>query len=141
MSANVKLSIRGRQFYEDQDPEVIELRTEGTMENLGGNRWSVSYEETKLTGLEGVTTTFLLEEGKVTLRRTGSLNSEMVFVEGVVHESLYQMEFGSLLMSVCANQVYYELSDNGGVIDVVYRIEIEQSSAGMIEYHIEIKRI
>ena len=99
MEKNVVLAIRGTQRYEEQEPEVIELVTEGTMVFRNGG-WDISYEESALTGLEGVTTTFRVEPGKVILTRTGKLNSQMVFQQGVPHESLYQMEFGTLMLTV-----------------------------------------
>ena len=76
------LSIRGQQRYEDQEAEVIELVTEGTMDFRDGG-WDISYQESALTGLEGVTTTFRVEQGKVTLSRTGKLRSQMVFLSTV----------------------------------------------------------
>ena len=36
MKRTVVLSIQGKQRYEDQDPEVIELVTEGTLEFRDG---------------------------------------------------------------------------------------------------------
>lgn len=138
MKQSVVLSIRGRQTYADQEPEVIELVTEGTMElNQGG--WDISYEETALTGLEGVTTTFRVEPGKVTLTRTGALNSQMVFQEGVPHDSLYQMAFGTLMLTVTATSVFYDIVPDGGVIDLSYHINIENTEAGVIDYHLDIR--
>ena len=139
MKIPVVLSIRGRQSYLDQDPEVIELVTEGTMEEYDGG-WDLSYEESDLTGLQGVTTTFRIEQEKIVLTRTGRLNSQMIFREGVAHDSLYQMEFGALMLTVCATHVEYDLTADGGTVDLVYRIEIEQTSAGTIDYHLEIRR-
>ena len=139
MKFPVVLSLKGTQSYLDQDPEVIELVTEGVMENHG-KRWDLSYEESDLTGLAGVTTTFQIEPGKVILNRTGKLNSQMVFVEGQQHDSLYQMEFGALMLSVRASRVEYQLSEEGGTVDLTYQIEIEQTSAGTIEYHLEIRK-
>ena len=138
MKKDVILSICGRQLYQDQEPETIELVTEGVLENRA-NGWCVSYQETELTGLQGVTTTFLLEPGTVTLDRKGPLNSTMVFREGQSHQSLYQMEFGALMLTVCAKKVQYALSEDGGTIDLIYRIEIEQTAAGTIEYHLDIR--
>ena len=138
MKQAVVLSIRGRQRYEGQEPDVIELVTDGTMEFVDGG-WDVSYEETELTGMAGVTTTFRVEPGKVTLRRTGKLRSEMVFQEGMRHESLYQLDFGALLMAVTAKQVYFDIVSDGGVIDIVYSIEIENSAAGIVDYHLDIR--
>ena len=139
MTIPVVLSLTGKQSYLDQEPEVIELVTEGVLENHG-QRWDLSYEESDLTGLAGVTTTFQLEPGKVVLNRTGKLTSQMIFVEGQQHDSLYQMEFGALMLSVRASRVEYHLSEEGGTVDLTYQIEIEQTSAGTIEYHLEIRK-
>lgn len=139
MRIPVVLSLKGIQSYLDQEPEVIELVTEGVLENHGQS-WDLSYEESDLTGLAGVTTTFQLEPGKVILNRTGKLTSQMIFVEGQQHDSLYQMEFGALMLSVRASRVEYRLSEEGGTVDLTYQIEIEQTSAGTIEYHLEIRR-
>lgn len=138
MKQKVVLSIRGRQSYADQDPEVIELVTEGTMEYRDGG-WDLSYEESELTGLAGVTTTFRVEPGKVMLTRTGRLSSQMVFQEGVTHDSLYQLEFGALMLSVKATRVYYDIVPDGGTIDLVYNICIENTEAGEIDYHLDIR--
>ena len=132
------LSIRGRQSYADQEPEVIELITEGTLEEVE-NGWELSYEESDLTGLRGVRTIFHLGDKTITLIREGKLNSQMVFQEGVSHDSLYQMEFGALMLTVCAIKVEANITADGGVIDLVYNIEIEQNAAGVIEYHLDIK--
>ena len=137
MKKNVTLSICGRQTYLDQDPDVIELVTEGTMERIG-NGWELRYEESALTGMEGVTTTFFVEPEKIVLTRTGKLHSQMVFQMGISHDSLYQMEFGALMITVCATKIETDLTENGGIVDLVYNIEIERSTAGTIDYHLEI---
>ena len=138
MKKSVMLSIRGMQRYPEQDPEVIELVTEGTMEPYKDG-WKLKYEESDLTGLAGVTTTFFIEPSVVTLQRTGPLTSRMEFREGVPHESLYQMEFGAMMITVCATKVSYDLSEDGGTVDLTYRIEIEQTAAGVIDYHLEVR--
>ncbi|MBR4991228.1 MAG: DUF1934 domain-containing protein [Oscillospiraceae bacterium] len=138
MKRNAVLSIRGRQTYADQEPEVIELVTEGTMEFRNGG-WDISYEESALTGLEGVTTTFRVEPGKVLLTRTGKLQSQMVFEEGVPHDTLYQMSFGTLMMTVKATFVFFDIVEDGGTIDLSYNLDIENTEAGIIDYHLDIR--
>ena len=138
MRRDVVLSIRGRQTYADQEPEVIELVTEGVMELRDGG-WDIRYEESELTGLEGVTTTFRVEPGKVILTRAGKLSSQMVFQEGLSHDSLYQMAFGTLMLTVRALQVFFDITPDGGTIDLVYEINIENTQAGIIDYHLEIR--
>lgn len=138
MKQPVILNIRGIQRYEGQEQDTIELVTEGFMERIEGG-WELSYEESDLTGLAGVTTVFRVEAGQITLRRSGKLNSQMIFREGVPHESLYQMEFGTLLMTVCAQKIECELHENGGYVDLVYSIQIEHSAAGLVEYHLDVR--
>ena len=138
MRVDVVLSLRGVQTYEDQEPDEIELVTDGILESTEKG-WILSYQESELTGLAGVQTTFLIERNKITLTRTGKLSSQMVFQEGVSHDSLYQMEFGALMITVCATRVRADLSEYGGVLDLQYSIEIEQNAAGKIDYHFDIK--
>jgi len=137
MKQYVVLSIRGRQSYQGQEPDVIELVTEGVLEQTISG-WELTYEESELTGLQGVTTTFGVEPDKITLTRKGRLNSQMVFQVGAVHESLYQMEFGALLICVMASRIHADITENGGTVDLEYAIEIEHSAAGVIDYHLEI---
>lgn len=134
----VVLSIRGSQEYPGQPPEVLELTTDGTMEFRDGG-WNISYQESALTGLEGVTTTFRVEPERVILTREGTLNSQMVFQLGVDHESLYQMPFGALLLTVRATHLFYDIVPDGGVIDLSYNINIENQEAGVIDYHLDIR--
>jgi uncharacterized beta-barrel protein YwiB (DUF1934 family) len=138
MKKRVMLSICGAQAYQDQEPDKIELLTEGTMEFRDGG-WDISYRESDLTGLAGVTTVFRVEPEKLTLTRSGKLTSRMVFQQGVPHESLYQMDFGALLMRVCAKQIYFDVTPEGGFVDLVYTIEIENSAAGQVDYHLDIR--
>lgn len=117
---------------------MVELVTDGTLE-YRDDGWDLSYQESDLTGLDGVTTTFRVEPGTITLTREGKLRSQMVFREGMRHESLYQMPFGTMMMAVCASKVHYDLSETGGSVDLLYDIEIEQSLAGNVVYHLDVR--
>ena len=138
MKRAVILSLHSRQSYEEQEAEEMELVTEGQMEFRDGG-WDISYAETALTGLEGVTTTFRVEKDQLTLKRTGQLNSEMVFRLGYAHDSLYQMPFGAFLMRVETTSLFYDIVPDGGSIDLCYRVTIENTQAGTIEYHMDIR--
>ena len=138
MKREVVLNLRGQQSYDGQEPDVIELVTEGTMEFYDGG-WNISYEESDLTGLAGVTTTFRVEPSRVILERTGNLRSRMVFEKDVPHDSLYQMAFGTMMITVCAKHLFFDIVPDGGVVDLLYTIEIENSATGMVDYHLEIR--
>ena len=138
MKREVLLTICGKQYYPNQEPEVIELMTEGTLEYRDGG-WDICYEESELTGMAGVTTSFRLEPGTVILERTGKLQSQMIFRLGIPHESLYQMDFGALLLTVCAQLIEATIDENGGTVDLQYAIAIENNDAGLVEYHLEVR--
>ena len=136
----VKLSIVGKQYYDGQEPDVIELVTDGTLEHEK-NVWVITYEESDLTGLAGVTTAFRIGPRGVALKRTGRLQSQMIFREGTRHESLYQMEFGALMIAVQAQKIHTDLTEAGGTVDITYTIEIENAASGTVEYHLDVKAV
>ena len=140
MKRKVLLSITGTQAYQDQEPEVMELMTEGEMEFADGG-WNISYQESDLTGLQGVTTTFRVEPDKVILNRTGPLRSTMEFQVGQSHDSLYQMEFGALMITVTTRHLFFDILPEGGQIDITYDIEIEKTEGGQIDYHLDIRAV
>lgn len=132
----VLLAITGTQRFGEEEPEVTKLVTEGTL-CRDGEIFLLSYAESELTGMEGTTTTFRIEQECVTLLRTGAVESRMVFAQGVEDRSLYDMGFGALMISVCADRVNVSIDENGGTLDVAYQITIEQETVGYIEYHID----
>ena len=135
----VLISISGTQQLVGDLPETIQLVTQGSYCFEPGYV-QFSYVETEMTGLEGVVTTFTIEDGKdVTLTRTGKVNSVMRFRLGQKNESLYDAGFACLLIGVTATEMTVLLNENGGVFDLEYAIEIEHTSCGTNTYHIEIK--
>ena len=93
MTKDVLIAIRGTQHTDGEEPQVIELTTDGTLTAEDGVL-TVSYRESEMTGLDGVITTFRVENDRVILQRDGDLNSTMTFIEGEKTESLYDMGFG-----------------------------------------------
>jgi uncharacterized beta-barrel protein YwiB (DUF1934 family) len=136
----VMLHVRGVQNYSDGEPEVIELTTEGTLEKQK-EVWEISYEESDLTGLAGVTTAFRVGPRGVVLKRPGKLENQMIFMEGRRHESLYRIDIGALMIAVQATKVESRVSDQGGTVDIYYNIEIEDTAMGSMEYHLTINPI
>ena len=82
MKLPVVLSVCGRQSYPGQEPEELELVTEGTLEKSASG-WMLEYQESDLTGMEGVATVFEIEDKKITLSRTGNPDNchDITFVD------------------------------------------------------------
>lgn len=138
MEKKVILTIRAEQTYEGQEPNAVELVSEGVLAQVDDG-WQICYEESDLTGLQGATTVFEVTPGRIVLSRSGALESRMVFEEGVRHDSLYQLDVGALMVCVCAKRIDANLSEDGGYMDVTYAILVEQSAAGTVRYHIDVK--
>ena len=117
----VTLFIRGEQYFDDVDPDATELVTEGTLE-LMEEGLRLTYQETSLTGMEGTTTTFEITGPQVTLRRAGTVNSQMVFEEGRQHTSLYETPYGELSVDIQTSALRHNLSDRGGLLEIRYSI-------------------
>ncbi len=139
MVQNAWISICGTQDIGSGEPHQLELVTEGSYCYEPGYA-KITYEETEVTGLEGVITSFTVEDGcRVTLSRTGKLNSSMTFIRGERHESLYDAGFAVLMVSVKTRSMTVLLNENGGVLDLEYEVEIEHEYCGTNSYHIQIR--
>ena len=137
---NVIISIKGTQSYEQQEDDVIELVTEGRLEREDEGHFTLSYQESELTGLEGTLTTFQIEPERITLMRLGGVNSEMVFELGRRHLSMYDTPYGALAMGVNTRELSAALDEQGGQIRIVYDIELDHALAGRNTFDIQIRQ-
>ena len=139
MENNVIISIQGKQSFEAQDDDTIELVTEGCLEPDGDDGYTLSYQESELTGLEGTLTTIQVEGEQVTLMRVGEVNSQMVFQEGRRHLSMYNTPYGAMAIGVNTRHLLAELTDQGGDIEIDYAIEVDHAIAGRNIFQIKVK--
>ena len=118
----VKISIKGHQYYDNNDDE-IEFITDGRFE-LDGTDYVISYDESDMTGLRGVTTTIrVTKDNLVTLHR-GSPDSAMIFEHGKRNQCHYLVEGGRVIMTVGPSKVINKLSGAGGSLFVDYKLEV-----------------
>ena len=139
MKKDVIISIKGQQRGEGIDEEPIELVTAGTLERLGGGCYTLSYEESEVTGLAGTLTTIRVEADRVTLQRVGAVNSQMVFEEGRRHLSMYDTPYGALSVGIHTRKMRCCLNDMGGEVEVHYALEIEHGAVGQSVFHISVR--
>lgn len=139
MENNVIISIQGKQSFEAQGDDTIELVTEGCLEPDGDDGYTLSYQESELTGLEGTLTTFQIEKDRITLMRVGEVNSQMVFEEGRRHLSMYNTPYGALSVGVSTRRMRSDLRRDGGSIEIHYAIEIDHAVAGQNLFQISVR--
>ena len=138
MEKDVVISIKGIQKYEDAEPDTIELVTEGRL-TRDGSGYTLTYQESELTGLEGTLTTIQVEGEQVTLMRVGEFNAQMVFQEGRRHLSMYNTPYGAMAIGVNTRHLMADLNDHGGDIEIDYAIEVDHAIAGRNVFQIKVK--
>ena len=134
----VLLFIRGEQYFDDVDPDATELMTDGVLE-MTEDGLRFSYQETELTGMEGTTTTFEVLGKKVILKRSGTVNSQMVFEEGKQHTSLYETPFGEMSVDIQTSRLLHNLTERGGVMEIKYSIAVEHTVTGRNCFKIRVR--
>lgn len=119
--------------------ELIELVLEGSL-SVEGNRVTVRYEETELTGMEGSTTTLSFDRtapGLVTMMREGAVRTVLVFEQGRQHICTYHTPFMPFEISVRTYRVVNELLENGFVY-LDYSLEIRGARLERNKFTMEI---
>lgn len=107
------------------DDDVVEMLTTGSFAREDG-KYIISYEESEATGFEGAQTTLLYEEaeGRVTLTRSGSVNTQLIVEKGKRHQCSYDLGFGSMIIGVNCSTIFSTLSDRGGQIAFGYSLDL-----------------
>lgn len=139
MEKEVVISIKGVQKYEGTAPDTMELVTKGRL-SREGESYTLSYQESELTGLEGTTTRVHIDGGRVTLLREGNTNSQMVFEEGRRHLSMYETPYGALSIGVNTRRMRSTVDEAGGDLEIDYAIEIDNLVAGQNLFRMNVKK-
>lgn len=122
MKKDAMITIKG--IYDiDGSNDTIELLTRGRFYRRNNSYW-VSYDESETTGYEGHKTTLHIEPDKVTMRRSGASESQLVVQKGVRHQCMYNTGFGAMTIGVSGKNVKSSLNDLGGTVDFSYSMDI-----------------
>lgn len=111
---DIMLRIVGRQIdrFDEVSEETMEFMTEGKAYKKGNATYLV-YEESQVSGLEGVKTTLRIgDDGTVRMKRFGSgvmIDTVMEFHQGRRFRSLYDTPYGSFPMEILTNSVINDL--------------------------------
>lgn len=139
MKQPVIISVEGTQRFVGEEKQTICIVTDGTM-NTQGDTVYLSYEESEISGMEGTTTTFEVKKDSVSLYRTGTVESKMVFEKGKKDVSLYNAGFGAMTIGVQARRLKNELGLEGGRLEISYGIEIGEQIKGLNSFVIQVRR-
>jgi len=120
---DVVITLKGVVNPENED-ELLELVTEGRLYRKNGS-YFITYRESELTGMAGVTTTLKVDAEGITVMRSRPVSTHMIFRQGETHFGLYQLEGGEpMTISVRTSRVRQTIGDNGGDVEVDYSIDV-----------------
>lgn len=138
MKKDVMIQIKGIQRV-DGELDSVELLTCGRFYRKNDSYY-LSYEESETTGFEGCRTTLRVDaEERVTMRRAGRTNSQLVVEKGCRHQCHYDTGFGPLVVGVSGERIKSTLSDKGGELEFSYSMDINAALASENRVIISVK--
>lgn len=115
---------------DDNSADRIDVTTEGVIRRRDG-RVELEYFETELTGMAGACTCISFEEDNpeiVTMIRTGTVTTALVFEEGKRHVCAYNTDEMAFEICVNTSKVDNRMTAQGGEIILDYCIEFRGAS-------------
>ena len=128
MLVKLKGNIRQPGAMED-DP--VQLTTVGSYAARGGIT-CVRYLESDDLGLgKDVYTHLILKDNRLVMtRRANGTETRLVFEPGKTHHSYYETPFGSFRVAVMTQKLDFDVSENGGKINVKYTLHLNDAFSG-----------
>ena len=137
MEKDVVISIKGMQEYEGAETDTIELVTEGRLIRDEGG-YTLSYQESELTGMDGTRTTIEFTPRSAMLTREGTVNSRMYFVRGQKNTFLYETPYGTATVGLETQRYRSTLSEHGGELEIGYVVDFDHAFVGRNQLKINI---
>ena len=110
---------------ENDEVEAEVFFTEAVMDISSTGIFTIRYEESELSGMEGTTTELIFSKNEpslVTLRRTGTVRCAIVMEEHRQHSGVYQTPVMPLDLTVTTHSLTNTITEDGGVLDAYYSI-------------------
>lgn len=84
----------------------------------------IDYDESEATGFEGSHVQLSIKDGIVTMTRTGSASSCLVFEKGQRHFCHYGTEFGDCMIGITTTSLYVKAQEDSCKVAVKYSIDV-----------------
>ena len=100
-----------------------ELFTKGEFRPHKGS-FFIDYDESEATGYEGSHVQMRIDDKMMTLTRTGTTFSSLIFENKTRHFCHYGTEFGDCMVGITTDELKPELNENGGKVHLKYTIDV-----------------
>jgi len=103
-----------------------------------GDHYYLRYEEAD-PEMEGTVTTIKLERGRIRLVRSGTVRSELVFVEGQSCRGSYETPQGNLELQTVTTAMMSDLAEGLGTADWSYELYVAGERTGSFRLQLTIE--
>lgn len=137
---DVIIDIVGAQGFGDQN-DVIELSTIGKMQEREG-KFLLTYEENETLKPNTVKTTLKADgNNRVTMIRSGAVNSKLIIEKGKRNTCFYSIPQGELMLGIFGEEIDNTLNNNGGKVKMSYTIDIDNNLLSKNTVEISVKEV
>ena len=136
MEKSAVISIRS--FSDLDKDEIIEVVTPGKF-HLGESEFKAVYEESEISGMDGITTTLVIKDDVLVLEREGSTSTRMEFKKGEDVISLYNTPYGMMNINISTKELDIDMDEDGGVIYTKYVLGLEGQPGITTELKVKIR--
>ena len=126
---------------DEDEPQSMEMFSDARL-RLTDDMFSLSYEESELTGMEGTSSqlSFMRSQPElVTMLRSGSVSTALVFEPNKRHFCTYKTPFMPFEVCVHTLKIDNKLLGEAATLDLDYIVEIRGAQAERCRLHLEIK--
>ncbi|MDP4152066.1 MAG: DUF1934 domain-containing protein [Bacillota bacterium] len=120
------ITINSEQLFDDGNNDSIKFVTSGEFSKIDSHYY-ICYNESQITGLEGVITSLDIENSRIVLTRKGSVNHEMVFQKGERNHCMYDTGEGYITICVSTIDIDLKLGENGGSLYIEYTLDMSSA--------------
>ena len=134
----VILKIKGTQTIGDNEPDVIEMITEGEMD-INERRIRLVYSEDE--SMDGIQTELMVDGNKTAMIKRGSASANrLVIQKGKRHLCHYIIPQGEMMIGVFGEKIENTLGETGGELFLSYTIDINMGllSRNQVEISVEV---
>lgn len=115
------ITVSNRQTI-DTETDTIKEMAYGNYTEKNGKQY-ITYK-TENDG-DKVSSMIKIDGNEILIKRTGSVNSSMVYKVGAKKEFLYHLPYGNIPMEIETQRIVSKLDENGGTIELVYILNVQ----------------
>lgn len=110
-AVNIKLKSKNTKLHEE--PDEIELFTEGEYRYQNGAAYYI-YEETEISGLDGVKTTIKIKNKEASILRKGPFRTKLELIEKKTTSAKYETPYGPMDIEIYTYSIDSNIDEKTG---------------------------